>query len=101
MKFDYPATSSPTNINHVFVRVKLTPALSADSDFNASLSGPNCALEGTNRDTVKCDLANVRVGETRKVSIVVKSSAVGSIKMEGSAFWNEVRGTVGIQSPTT
>jgi len=90
LKFDYPATSSPTNINHVFVRVKLTPALSADSDFNASLSGPNCALEGTSRDTVKCDLANVRVGETRKVSIVVKSSAVGSIKMEGSAFWNEI-----------
>jgi hypothetical protein len=89
LKFNYPATSSPTTINHVFVRVKLTPALSADSDFNASLSGPNCALEGTNRDTVRCDLDTVRVGETRKISVVVKPGA-GSIQMDGTAFWNEI-----------
>jgi len=89
LKFNYPATSSPTTINHVFVRVKLTPALSADTDFNASLSGPNCALEGTGRDTVRCDLGTVRVGETRKISVVVKPGA-GSIKMEGTGFWNEI-----------
>jgi hypothetical protein len=90
LKFTYPATSSPTTINHVFVRVKLTPALSADSDFNASLSTAGCALEGTNRDTVRCDLDTVRVGDTRKISIVVKSSALGTLKMEGSGFWNEI-----------
>jgi hypothetical protein len=89
LKFTYPATSSPTTINHVFVRVTLTPALSADSDFNATLSGPNCALEGTTHDTVRCDLGTVRVGETRKISVVV-TPAVGSIQMAGSASWNEI-----------
>ena len=90
LKFDYPATASPTTLTHVFVRVKLTPALNADSDFIASLSGPNCALEGSNRDTVRCDLDNVRAGETRRITVVVKPPAVGSIKMEGNAFWNEI-----------
>jgi hypothetical protein len=90
LKFDYPAAASPSTITHVFVRVTLTPALSADSDFIGSLSGPNCALEGSNRDTVRCDLGNVRAGETRRISVVVKPPAVGSIQMEGNAFWNEI-----------
>lgn len=89
LKFNYPATSSPTTINHVFIRVKLTPALAADGDFNGSLSGPNCVLEGSNRDTVRCDLGTVRVGETRRISVVVKPP-LGTIKMEGTAFWNEI-----------
>jgi hypothetical protein len=90
LKFEYPAAASPTTITHVFVRVTLTPALAADSDFKGSLSGPNCALEGSNRDTVRCDLGNVRAGETRLISVVVKPPAVGSIQMAGNAFWNEI-----------
>lgn len=90
LKFQYAATASPTTITGVFVLVKITPALSSSSAFSASLSGPNCSLQGPGPtyDTVKCNLGNVRAGDTRRISVVVSGSG-SSISMDGSAFWNE------------
>jgi hypothetical protein len=83
LKFQYPTGSSPTTITGVYVKVDIP----AGSVFKPSpLSSSNCTLQSAG--WVRCDLGNVRAGETRRVSVVV-SAPSADFTIAGTAFWNE------------
>jgi hypothetical protein len=83
LKFEYLSTASPTTLTGVYVLVDIP----ASSEFKpAPLSSPNCTLESLGK--VRCDLGNVRAGETRRMSVVVSAPGSG-FTMSGTAYWNE------------
>jgi hypothetical protein len=83
LKFQYPTGSSPTTITGVYVKVDIP----AGSVFKPPpLSSSNCTLQSAG--WVRCDLGNVRAGETRRVSVVV-SGPSADFTIAGTAFWNE------------
>jgi hypothetical protein len=83
LKFTYPTGSSPTTITGVYVKVDI-PATSAFRP--APLSSSNCKVQSAG--VVRCDLGNVRAGETRKMSVVV-SAPSADFRISGTAYWNE------------
>jgi hypothetical protein len=88
LRFSYPANASPTTITSVFETVTISPALSSASDYKSALSSSACTLQTLS--TVRCDLGNVRAGNTRTTYIVVSAPSSGSqISMSGVAQWNE------------
>jgi hypothetical protein len=83
LKFQYPTGSSPTTITGVYVKVDIP----AGSVFKPTpLSSSNCTLQSAG--WVRCDLGNVRAGETRRISVVV-SAPSADFTIAGTAFWNE------------
>jgi hypothetical protein len=83
LKFKYEADASPTTITGVYVRVDIPTS----SVFGpAPLSSSNCTLQTAG--WVRCDLGNVRAGETRKMFVVV-SAPSADFTIAGTAFWNE------------
>jgi hypothetical protein len=88
LRFSYAANASPTTLTSAFETVTISPALSSALDYKSALSSSECALQTLS--TVRCDLGNVRAGDTRTTYIVVSAPSSGSqISMSGVAQWNE------------
>lgn len=88
LRFSYPANASPTTLTSVFETVTISPTLSSASDYKSALSSSQCTLQTLS--TVRCNLGNVRTGDTRTTYIVVSAPSSGSqISMSAVAQWNE------------
>ena len=86
LKLSYPANASPTTLAGTFVQVTITPALSSSAEFDSDLSSSFCSLRSLS--LVRCDLGNVRKGQSRTMFVVVSASGT-TPTLAGAAFWNE------------